>query len=149
MAGVGFVEDPDGELGRGLPLDREVHLRRAAQVLAWSTPTAPPLEEIDLAALELTGHARVILEELEARVAVLPAESELGELLAYGMAEAARRLSVTSSGLGVLAYVHGRARLVEGLHRSLERSGGGEQAQVGTHGFSFAPERATGTCDPT
>ncbi|WP_407835161.1 restriction endonuclease [Streptomyces sp. DSM 116496] len=121
MAGAGFVEDPDGEFGRGLSLDREVHLQRAAQVLAWSTPTAPPLEVIDLAALELTGHARVILEELEARVAALPAGSALGELLAYSMAEAARRLSVTYSGLGVLAYAHSRARLVEGLHRSLDR----------------------------
>ncbi|MFI5868448.1 DUF6415 family natural product biosynthesis protein [Streptomyces sp. NPDC051546] len=121
MAGAVFVEDPDGELGLGLPLDRELHLRRAAQVLAWSTPTAPPLEEIDLAALELTGHARVILEDIEARVAALPAGSELAELLAYSTAEAIRRLSVTSSALGALAYAHSRARLVEGLHRSLDR----------------------------
>lgn len=121
MAGAGFVEDPDGELGRELPLDRDVHLRRAAQVLAWSTEAASSLDEVDLAALELTGHARVILEELEARTAVLPAGSELGELLAYSLAEAARRLSVTFSGLGALAYAQSRARLVEGLHRSLDR----------------------------
>ncbi|WP_324290245.1 hypothetical protein [Streptomyces antarcticus] len=51
----------------------------------------------------------------------MPAGSELGELLAYALAEAGRRLTVTSSVLGVLAYAQGRARLVEGLHRSLER----------------------------
>ncbi|MGW5401040.1 DUF6415 family natural product biosynthesis protein [Streptomyces sp. NPDC003952] len=121
MAGAVFVEDPDGNLGRGLPLDREVHVTLAAQVLAWTPATAPPAEGIDLAALELTGHARVIREELEARGASLPAGSELGELLAYTLAETGRRLSVTSSSLGVLAYAQNRARLVEGLHRSLDR----------------------------
>lgn len=133
MAGAGFVEDPDGELGRGLPLDREVHLTLAAQVLAWPSTAAPPAEDIDLAALELTGHARVIQEELEARVAALPAGSELGELLAYALAEAGRRLSVTSSGLGVLAYAQSRARLVEGLHRSLDRLEEHPRTQLSPH----------------
>ncbi|MFD6889390.1 restriction endonuclease [Streptomyces sp. NPDC059957] len=89
--------------------------------LAWTTTTAPPIGDIDLAALELTGHARVIREELTLRAAALPAESERVQLLGYSLAEADRRLSLASSGLGVLAYAQGRARLVRGLHRLLHR----------------------------
>ncbi|MFI5761860.1 restriction endonuclease [Streptomyces sp. NPDC051563] len=115
------MEDPDGALGRALPLDRERHLWLAGQVLAWSAASTPSLEVVDLAGLELTGHALVIREELEARISQLPASSELGELLGYSLAEAGRRLSVTSSALGVLAYAQGRARLVKGLYGSLDR----------------------------
>ncbi len=121
MAGAGFVHDPDGRWGQTLPVDREVHLTLTAVVLAWTTTTAPPIGDIDLAALELTGHARVIREELNVRAAVLPAGSERVQLLGYSLAEADRRLSVASSGLGVLAYAQGRARLVRGLHHLLDR----------------------------
>ncbi|MCX5410189.1 DUF6415 family natural product biosynthesis protein [Streptomyces sp. NBC_00335] len=121
MAGAGIVQDPYGELGHALPLDREVHFRLAAQVLAWNSETAPPPADIDLAALELTGHARVVLDELEARLAGLPGGSVLRELTAHALADAGRRLAVTSSGLGTLAYAQARARLVRGLHGSLDR----------------------------
>ncbi|MFD5147749.1 restriction endonuclease [Streptomyces sp. NPDC058401] len=98
MAGVELVEDPDGALGHGLPLDREVQLALVAQVLAWNPAAAPPADDIDLAALELTGHARVIRDEVAAQAAGLLGGPELGELLGYALAEAGRRLSVTSSG---------------------------------------------------
>ncbi|WP_330294214.1 restriction endonuclease [Streptomyces sp. NBC_00503] len=118
---MGFVHDPDGMLGHGLPPDRKVHLLLTAEVLTWTAVTAPPADGMDLAALELTGHARVVREELAQRVRQLPLGSELGELLGYTLEETARRISVASSALGILAHVQSRARMVEGLYRSLNR----------------------------
>ncbi|MFF3216856.1 restriction endonuclease [Streptomyces sp. NPDC002886] len=104
-----------------MPVDREVHLRLAAAVLGWTAATVPPAGDVDLAALELTGHARVLQDELITRAAGLRSRSEHGDLSACSLADTGRRLSAASSGRGALADAQGRARLVQGLHQLLDR----------------------------
>ncbi|MEY2229474.1 DUF6415 family natural product biosynthesis protein [Streptomyces sp. BF23-19] len=116
------VHDPDGRLGHELPLDREPHLQLAASVLAWTPETVPPVGDTALAVLELTGHARLLRDELADRIDRLPDDCELRQLLTYSMGEADRRLSPAAmSPCGDLAHVQNRARLLQALYGALDR----------------------------
>ncbi|MFD9418013.1 DUF6415 family natural product biosynthesis protein [Streptomyces goshikiensis] len=115
------VHDPDGRLGHELPLDREPHLQLAASVLAWTPDTVPPVADTALTVLELTGHARLLRDELADRIDRLPA-CELRQLLTYTLGEAERRLSpAATSPCGDLAHAQNRARLVQALYGALDR----------------------------
>lgn len=58
MAGAGFVHDPGGEVGHGLPVDRET-LRLAVTVLAWTATTAPTTGDVDRPARREPGRPSV------------------------------------------------------------------------------------------
>ncbi|MGW6412847.1 DUF6415 family natural product biosynthesis protein [Streptomyces vinaceus] len=116
------VHDPEGRLGHELPLDREPHLRLAALAMSWTSQSVPPAADVTLTVLELTGHARLLREELASRADGLPTACDLRQLLAYTLAEAERALSPAgSSPCGVLAHAQNRARLVQGLYAALGR----------------------------
>ncbi|MEV6734539.1 MULTISPECIES: DUF6415 family natural product biosynthesis protein [unclassified Streptomyces] len=116
------VHDPDGRLGHQLPLDREPHLQLATSVLAWTPQTVPPVADTALTVLELTGHARLLRDELADRIDRLPADCERRQLLTYTLGEAERRLSPAAmSPCGDLAHAQNRARLVQALYGSLDR----------------------------
>ena len=115
------VHDPDGRLGHELPLDREPHFRLAASVLAW-TPETVPVADTALAVLELTGHARLLRDELADRIGRLPDDCEPRQLLTYSLGEANRRLSPAAASLcGDLAHAQNRARLLQALYGALDR----------------------------
>ncbi|MFJ3205880.1 DUF6415 family natural product biosynthesis protein [Streptomyces sp. NPDC086989] len=116
------VHDPDRQLGHELPLDREPHLQLAASVLAWTAQTVPSVADTALAVLELTGHARLLRDELADRIDRLPDDCELGQLLTYTLGEAERRLSPAAmSPCGGLAHARNRARLVQTLYGAVDR----------------------------
>ncbi|MFK0223991.1 DUF6415 family natural product biosynthesis protein [Streptomyces vinaceus] len=116
------VHDPEGRLGHELPLDREPHLRLAALALTWTPKLVPPAADTALTLLELTGHARLLRDELAGRADRLPSGCELRQLLACTLAEAARRLSAAaSSPYGDLAHAQSHACLVQALYTALDR----------------------------
>ncbi|MFJ3176065.1 DUF6415 family natural product biosynthesis protein [Streptomyces roseus] len=116
------VHDPEARLGHELPLDREPHLRLAALALTWTPKSVPSAADTALTLLELTGHARVLRDELAGRAARLPAGCELRQRLACTLGEAERRLSAAaSSPYGDLAHAQSRARLVQVLYAALDR----------------------------
>ncbi|MFI8266705.1 DUF6415 family natural product biosynthesis protein [Streptomyces sp. NPDC085665] len=116
------VHDPEGRLGHELPLDREPHLRLAALALSWTPQSVPPAADTALILLELTGHARLLRDELVDQLERLPRDCVLRQLLAYTLAEAERRLSpAASSPCGALAHAQNRARLVQSLYAALDR----------------------------
>ncbi|MEU8502974.1 DUF6415 family natural product biosynthesis protein [Streptomyces lavendulae] len=118
----GVVHDPEGRLGHELPLDREPHLRLAASALSWTAQSVPPTADTALTVLELTGHARLLRNELAGRIERLPADCELRQLLAHTLGEAQRPLTpAASSPCGDLAHAQSRARLVQGLYAALDR----------------------------
>ncbi|MFE6713903.1 restriction endonuclease [Streptomyces sp. NPDC057695] len=123
------VHDPTGCLNAGIPLDRGVHERLAAAVLGWRRDdgTAPPTADIEQAALQLSGYAELQVRELHASLARLPREPEgpgSEQLRArITMAEAVRRLRASAIRRGdPLHLAQSRARLVDALHRALDRT---------------------------
>ncbi|WP_331726254.1 DUF6415 family natural product biosynthesis protein [Streptomyces sp. NBC_01276] len=118
----GVVHDPEGRLGHELPLDREPHLRLAASALSWTAQSVPPAADTALTVLELTGHARLLRDELADQVERLPADCELRQPLAHTLDEAQRRLTpAATSPCGDLTHAHNRARLVQNLYTALDR----------------------------
>lgn len=114
------VHDPEGVLDR-LPLDRGPQLALAKAVLLWSgTVPAPEPADMELMALQLTGHARVVVEELREHVAEVAEGTSLRRRLDLAVDDADRRLDVKAPKRPSVAHTQNRARLVIGLYRGLD-----------------------------
>lgn len=114
------VHDPEGVLDR-IPLDRGPQLALAKAVLRWSARVpAPEPADMELMALQLTGHARVVVDELRERVEDVAEETSLRRCLDLVVDGADRRLEVRAPRRPSVAYTQGRARLVVGLYRALD-----------------------------
>ncbi|MFF8513528.1 DUF6415 family natural product biosynthesis protein [Streptomyces sp. NPDC015492] len=124
------VHDPTGCLSADIPLDRDVHERLAATVLGWrrGDTTAPPTADIEQAALQLTGYIHLLIREVQTRTAALPRDGLASTVSARTLAkiaadEAVRRLrGPLGSGQHALPAARSRARLVQALHRALDRT---------------------------
>ncbi|MFF1511924.1 restriction endonuclease [Streptomyces sp. NPDC058326] len=125
-----IVHDPTGRWDTHLPLDREPNERLAAAVLRWrkGDDTIPPQGDIEQAALQLTGYASLLVREVQTTTAALPRDGQASTVAARTLAqitvrEAIRRLSVAPvSQRHALPAAQSRARLVQALHRALDRT---------------------------
>ncbi|MFI5987132.1 DUF6415 family natural product biosynthesis protein [Streptomyces sp. NPDC051555] len=112
--------DPEGVVEADLPLDREPHELLVRAVLAWTDP-GELLQPRDchLIALELTGHARAVADDVRKRAERLPAGDGRRALAEVVLREAARRLATTPE--GTVRCAQGRARIVRDLYERLDR----------------------------
>ncbi|MER5757693.1 DUF6415 family natural product biosynthesis protein [Streptomyces sp. NPDC002082] len=116
----GEVHDPEGLLDC-LPLDRGPQLALATAALRWSSSVpAPAAADVELIALQLTGHARTVARELGGRVGEVAAGTPLRWRLEIVVDDANRRLAVKAPKNASVAHTQSRARLVVGLYRSLD-----------------------------
>ncbi|MFF8610935.1 DUF6415 family natural product biosynthesis protein [Streptomyces sp. NPDC015346] len=123
------VHDATGSWDDGLPLDRKLNEQLAATVLGWGRcdGTVPPPGDIEQAALQLSGYAELLVRELRATLGRLPRDPELPTAVhtraGITIAEAVRRLQAPAIRLGdALKQAQSRARLVQALHRALDRT---------------------------
>ncbi|MFJ9552155.1 DUF6415 family natural product biosynthesis protein [Streptomyces erythrochromogenes] len=114
------VHDPEGLLDR-LPLDREPQLALAEAVLRWhGRVAAPEPPAMELMALQLTGHARLVVEYLRAGVGNVAEETSLWKRLDVLLTDAEGHLAVSTPGQPSVAYTQSRARLVISLYESID-----------------------------
>jgi len=112
-----IVYDPYGLLDAELPLDREPNLQLAKMVLNLK-PGVLPTCDLAQIALQLTGHARAVADDVRRRHEDLPPDSGARALTDVVLGEATRRLSVRP--YGTLACAVNRARLVKALYERLD-----------------------------
>lgn len=140
MSHGSVVHDPTGRWGTDLPLDREPNAKLAAKVLEWGQGdgTDPPRADIEQAALQLSGHAELLVRELMRETALLPRDSdarspvEVARALAevtIGEAGGRLREAAIRSGDG-LKQAQSRALLVQALHGALDRVRAAQPAPV-------------------
>jgi hypothetical protein len=121
------VHDPEAILDAEIPLDREPHERLVETVLRWRADgTTPPPADLDQIALQLTGYARMLLEDVNTACTDLSPSIPAAMLGRITCDEARRRLDCRQPPGGRLVLVQSRARLVKALHQALDRA---EEAQ--------------------
>ncbi|MFI1869703.1 DUF6415 family natural product biosynthesis protein [Streptomyces jumonjinensis] len=111
--------DPTGCLDRHLPLAREPHLALVAAVLAWPPAVAVPSADCHQIALQLSGHARSVADDVRYYSRTLPENSRPRALAEVVLADADRLLAVDPS--GTVRCAQQRARLVRALYERLDR----------------------------
>ncbi|NGO12570.1 restriction endonuclease [Streptomyces sp. HC44] len=113
------TDDPEQLLDASMPLDRRLHLQLAATVLNPPTQesTLRPLD-CEQIALELTGHARVVADDVRLRCLRLPDDSPERILTETVLGEAGRSLSVPPR--PTLPSAQNRARLLRTLYERLD-----------------------------
>ncbi|WP_374701895.1 DUF6415 family natural product biosynthesis protein [Streptomyces sp. CB02959] len=117
-----LLHDPKGRIEAELPLDRGPHEGLVEAVLAWNGDVSPQATDCEQIALQLTGAARAVADDVRRAAALLPAEHPARALAEYVLEEADRRLA---AGLeGTLGCAQGRARLVRELYGRLDRLAG-------------------------
>ncbi|MFI1018154.1 DUF6415 family natural product biosynthesis protein [Streptomyces sp. NPDC020965] len=118
------VHDPTAILHTGIRLDRAPHEHLADAVLDWrqSDTTTPPPLDIEQITLQLTCYARLLTDQVRSAYSRLPHSHLAAVLGRITSAEATRQLSVHRSLTGPLAHAQSRARLVQALHRALDRA---------------------------
>ncbi|MFI0219727.1 DUF6415 family natural product biosynthesis protein [Streptomyces lydicus] len=110
--------DPDGRI-EDLPLDREPHEKLVRAVLAWTEPSSIRPTDCAQIALQLTGHARLVIEAVQLQNSSLPAESGLRALAEAILREATRRLSGPVQ--DTVQCCQNRARLLRALYERLDQ----------------------------
>ncbi|MGG7568936.1 restriction endonuclease [Streptomyces sirii] len=111
--------DPTGRIEAELPLDRGPHEHLAKSVLAWTGSPGLAKADYEQIALQLTGAARAVSNDVRRAAYRLPQDHAARVLAEYVLAEAERRLSVRLE--GTVRCVQGRARLVRVLYDRLDR----------------------------
>ncbi|MFF8919498.1 restriction endonuclease [Streptomyces sp. NPDC015032] len=112
------LHDPDGLIEAELPLDRAPYEALVTAVLAWKDPDLDP-HDYEQFALQLTGHARAVADDIRRHAAALLRSDGRGALAEIVLQEADRRLSVPPE--GTARCVQNRARLVRALYERLDR----------------------------
>ncbi|MFJ9412481.1 DUF6415 family natural product biosynthesis protein [Streptomyces sp. NPDC101393] len=113
------LHDPEGRIEATLPLDRGPHECLLKAVLTWTgDPDLPPADYAQIA-LQLTGAARAVADDVRRATAQLPADHGARALAEVVVGEAERRLSVRLE--GTLRCAQNRARLVRALYERLDR----------------------------
>lgn len=115
--------DPEALAADRWPLDRAVHEQLVDTVLAWD-PAVPsvlptPADALQIA-LQLTGYARVVVDEVEKIRLGVPPDAPAHQVAAEAVKETERRLSVPASMAFAVRHAQKRARLVTCLHRALD-----------------------------
>ncbi|MFI8344016.1 restriction endonuclease [Streptomyces sp. NPDC085639] len=124
------VHDPEGLLDR-LPLDREPQLALAEAVLRWNSKVpAPEPPDMELMALQLTGHARLVVEQLRMHAGKVGEETSLRMQLDILLHDADRHLAVMAPERPSVAHTQGRARLLISLYQGMDKFDRNAQGSV-------------------
>ncbi|MEU6400713.1 DUF6415 family natural product biosynthesis protein [Streptomyces cinnamoneus] len=113
------LHDPEGHLEGELPLDRVPHEALVKAVLGWTGDPGLRPADIQQIALQLTGAARAVADDVHRAADQLPADHPARTLADVVLAEAERRLSAALQ--GTVRCAQGRARLVRALYERLDR----------------------------
>ncbi|MEV8103156.1 restriction endonuclease [Streptomyces sp. NPDC088135] len=113
------LHDPDGIVESGLPLDRGPHECLAKAALAWTGAADLRPADLQQVALQLTGAARAVADDVRRTADLLPEDHRARALADIVLAEAERRLSLPLD--GTVRCAQGRARLVRALYERLDR----------------------------
>jgi hypothetical protein len=117
--------DPDGRV-EDLPLDREPHETLVSAVLAWTRPDSARPTDCEQIARQLSGHARIVADEVRLRASRFPEGSVDRALAEALLGETRRRLS---SPVGeTVRCCQNQARLVRALYARLDQLPDGEPA---------------------
>lgn len=113
------LHDPEGHHDGEIPLDRALHERMLKDVLGW--PAAPALRpaDLELIALQLTGAAHAVADDVRHTAEQLTDGHTARTLAGVVLTEAEHRLA---AGLqATVRCAQGRARLVRALYEQLDR----------------------------
>lgn len=113
------LHDPEGHLEGELPLDRVPHECLVKAVLGWTGDPGLHPADIQQIALQLTGFARSVADDVRRAVEQLPTDHQARALTDVVLGEADRRMSVPLE--GTVRCAQGRARLVRALYEGLDR----------------------------
>ncbi|MFD6231303.1 DUF6415 family natural product biosynthesis protein [Streptomyces sp. NPDC060232] len=113
------LHDPEGHLEGELPLDRVSHECLVKAVLGWSGAPGLPAADLQQIALQLTGAARAVADDVRRAADRLHEDHPARALAEVVLAEAGRWLSGTLR--GTVRCARGRARLVRALYERLDR----------------------------
>lgn len=112
--------DPEGVVEADLPLDRTPHELLVRAVLAWTDPgEALELRDCHLIALELTGHARAVADDVRRCAQQLPLQDGRRALAEVVLDEAEKGLAAPVE--ATVRSAQGRARIVRELYERLDR----------------------------
>ncbi|MEU2453877.1 restriction endonuclease [Streptomyces sp. NPDC012765] len=112
--------DPDGVVEAELPLDRTPHELLVQAVLAWTDPCeALELRDCHLIALELTGHARAVADDVRRYAQQLPLQDGRRALAEVVLADAEKGLAAPVE--ATVRCAQDRARIVRALYERLDR----------------------------
>ncbi|WP_406011999.1 restriction endonuclease [Streptomyces sp. NBC_00984] len=112
------LHGPHGLIEAELPLDRARYEALVTAVLAWKDPHLAP-RDYEQIALQSTGHARAVADDVRRHVASLPRNDGRGALADIVLRQTAGRPSAPLEGTACCAQ--NRARLVRTLHTRLDR----------------------------
>lgn len=118
------LHDPDGVIEAQHPLDRETHQKLVREVLSWCKPEALPADDYQQVALQLTGYARCVSDDLRRLIERTPgptAWEDRAPLLhaRYILDTAQRVLAMPLE--GTLWCARDRARAVRDLYARLDQ----------------------------
>ncbi|MFI6056135.1 restriction endonuclease [Streptomyces violascens] len=111
--------DPEGHLEADCPLDRAAHQRLVQSVLTLTDTLDLEPADLQQIALQLTGAARSVADDVRHAAEQLPADHQARALVYVVLEEADRRMSVPLE--GTVHCAQGRARLVRALYERLDR----------------------------
>ncbi|MFD6534924.1 restriction endonuclease [Streptomyces goshikiensis] len=112
--------DPEGVVEADLPLDRTPHELLVQAVLAWTDPSASlDLRDCHVIALELTGHARAVADDVRRCAAELPLDDGRRALAEVVLGEAEKGLATPVE--ATVRCAQDRARIVRALYERLDR----------------------------
>ncbi|MFJ2752808.1 restriction endonuclease [Streptomyces sp. NPDC087297] len=121
--------DPEGLVEVDLPLDRTPHELLVKAVLAWTAPgEALELRDCHLIALELTGHARAVADDVRRCAAKLPVHDGRRALAEVVLRETERGLATPLE--ATVRCAQSRARVVRDLYERLDRLERREPARI-------------------
>ncbi|WP_373302742.1 DUF6415 family natural product biosynthesis protein [Streptomyces atratus] len=118
------VHAPEAILDAEIPLDREPHERLVETVLRWRADgTTPPQADLDQIALQLTGYARLLLENVNTACTDLSPSHPAPMFGRITCGEALRRLDYRQPPGSRLVLVQGPARQSPATRPSTARPG--------------------------
>ncbi|MEU3408917.1 DUF6415 family natural product biosynthesis protein [Streptomyces sp. NPDC006670] len=112
------LHDPEGLLEGELPLDRGPHECLAKAVLGWTGNPGLAPADLQQIALQLTGAARAVADDVHRAADQLPPDHAPRVLADTVLKDAERHL--TAGLQGTVRCAQGRARLVRALYESLD-----------------------------
>lgn len=120
MSGTYLVlHDPEGHLEGELPLDRRSHESLAKAVLRWTVDPGLRPADLQQIALQLTGAARAVADDLRRAADQLPEDHAARALADVVLHEADRDLSAAPN--GTVRCAQTRAHLIRALYERLDR----------------------------